>query len=264
MWLYEIIQQGFSRIPLHQVIWTLIVILFLHGDGLLLASSTLVMKDLTYNLDNSILNSTIEGIVVKRAIQQIHFNAALQNYRDQQRKACEGKTGKQKNECLQKVELATNELARKAREANTGVPQSAWWNPGAIVSTAKLALQEWLIGILMAISGMFHWGFGFCLAMWALTGPLWISITLLPIPTKGLYTFISGFFAFGIMIVSFSMMLGAASVSLAQAANGDPLLFPLVVGVLSPFLAFIIGVGGGVGMFIGLGRMATFVTTGGK
>lgn len=261
MWAYEMLHHGFSRTPLQKVIWPIIVILFLHSDGLLLASTTLVMKNLTYSVNDGILNSTIDGIVVKRAIQQINFNTAQSNYLKEQQKACEGKPENQRQECKHKAVEATNKLAQKAREANAGVPRTGWWNLGADI---KLLFEEWLIGILMAISGLFHWGFAFCLAIWGLTGPLWLSITLLPIPTKGLYTFVSGFFGFSMMIVSFSMILGAVSVSLAQAANGDPLLFPLVAGLLSPFLAFAIGTGGAVGMFLGLGRMATFVVTGGR
>lgn len=264
IWAFEMLHHGFSQMPLQKVLWPIIVILFLHGNGLLLASTTLVMKNLTYTLNNGILNSTIQGIVVKRAIQQIQFDAAYRNYLQQQYRACEGKTGKQKLECEDKALVAANKLAQQARGANSGIPQPGIWNRGGVVSYIKLAFEQWLIGILASISGLFHWGFSFCLAIWGLTGPLWLSITLLPIPTRGIYTFVSGFFGFSTMIVSFSLILGAVSVSLAQAANGDPLLFPLVAGLLSPFLAFVIGAGGALGMFVGLGRMATFVVAGGR
>lgn len=263
-WAQESIHQGFSRIPLHKVLWPLIVIIFLNGNGFLLASTTLVGKNIAYQLNDGVLNSTIQGIVVKQAIQQMNLGIAYRNYYQQQLQACNGKTGEEHELCVNKALAATNQLIDQTNAANTGLPEAAWWNPGAIFSQIKLAFEEWLVGILVSISLLFHWGFAFCLAIWGMTGPLWLSITLLPIPTKGVYTFVSGFFAFGLMIVSFSMILGAVAVSMAQAANGDPLLFPLIVGLLSPVLAFLIGTAGGIGLFVGLSRLATFVITGGK
>lgn len=261
MWAYEMIHSGFSRLPIHKVIWPLVVILFLHNDGLLLASTTLAMKNLTYSLNDGILNSTIEGIVVKRAIQQINFNTAYYNYLQQQYEACAGKPNQQKKECEDKAKDAAAKLGQQARAASSGVVQPAWWNPGGVVSYIKLAFEQWLIGMLMVISGVFHWGFAFCLAIWALTGPLWLALTLLPIATRGVYTFVSGFFGIGLMVCSFSLILGAVSVSLAQAANGDPLLFPMVAGLLSPIFAFFIGTAGGIGIFMGVTRMADFVVS---
>lgn len=259
MWAKDMIHDRYSLIPMQKVVWPVLVILLFANNGALLGTTEFAMKEMIYSLNDGVLNRTIDGIKSKTHIQNAQWLLAYENHMQEQLKACDGKQGESLTQCQEAAASKAAEAAKVATNNQSGVP-SVTWNPLSLVRfQAKLAITAVVVGAMIASSTFFHWMFSFSLACWALTGPLWVGLTLLPVSTKGIYTFVSGFYGIGLMIVAFSMIMTAASVSLAQAAGGDPLLFPLVIGVGAPVLAFLIGAGSAVGLFIGLSRIASWV-----
>ncbi len=246
-WARDVLHEYENPIHWQKVVWPLTVILLFYGNGKLLADCTTLGKVVTYNVANGILNRTGSNVVIKQQIQTRQLNTAYYRYFAQESSRCNNIPSQtQKNQCLQEAsDLALN-LAKQATGNQTGLPSNPWF------AFLKVAATGAIEGLLWASAGGFHYLSGILLAVWGSTGPLWVSLTLLPINTKGINFFVSGFIGFAVLIIVFDLLTAAVAVSLAQAADADPLFVPLLMGFLNPIFAFMIASGTGVGMFVGI------------
>ncbi len=252
-WARDLIHDHRNPIHWQKVAWPLIVIMLLYNHGTLLASSTLAGKALTYKIADAILNDTSSGITAKLALQAARYKSGFTNYVNAQQQICVGITDKDKyNQCMTNIKVQAAEVSAKASGITVGLPGASITVD--LLAPLKIAAAGAIISLLWASSAAFHYLAALVLAVWAATGPLWVSITLLPISTKGINFFISGFVGISLLIVSENMLNAAVAVSLAEAPGTDPLFVPLLMGLLNPFLAVIIGSGGAVGMFVGISK----------
>lgn len=259
MWARDLIHD--HRNPLHwqKVVWPLLVIMLFYNNGTLLANSTLAAKSLTYAVANSILNDTSSGIEAKRQIQMTLFKDSFSSYAAAQKQACVGITNQDEHDqCISNAEAKAAELAKKAQGLTPGLPNGSF--PLDLLGALKGVFATGIVEILQASAAAFHYLAALVLAIWAATGPFWVSLTLLPISTKGINFFISGFFGISVLIITEDMLNAATAISLAQAPDTDPLFVPLLMGLLNPFLAVIIGSGGAIGIFVGISKGINWLT----
>jgi hypothetical protein len=255
--------QGIPWLSFQKVLWPVIIIIFLQNNGALLAYSEIAAKSVIYNISNGILDITVEGITAKDWIRQRLFRDTQDAATAQALRQCQGFRDNEPiyNQCIQNAQSQAQQLAQQAGLGGLGGNNPNFFsNPLALFNwlgnQIRVAVMSLIItSVMSAIASIFHWFIGIVLAIWASTGPFWLMITLLPIDTKGIYAFVSGFFGLGMIMIVYNLLQAGTAVSLAQSDVNDPLLVPFVMGFLNPIIATFIGSGSAVGMFLGLSSL---------
>ncbi len=176
-WARDLIHDHRNPIHWQKVAWPLIVIMLLYNHGTLLASTTLVGKALTYKVADAILNDTSSGITNKLALQAARYKSGFTNYVTANKQLCVGITDKDKyKQCMDNIQAQAADVSAKAQGITVGVPGASFTLD--LIAPLKAAVAGGVIALLWASSAAFHYLAALVLAVWAATGPLWVSITL--------------------------------------------------------------------------------------
>jgi hypothetical protein len=115
---------------------------------------------------------------------------------------------------------------------------------GGLGSTAGGVVGLSLTPILFVMGTVFVWIIEHVKIVTALIAPLFLGLSLLP-PTSSMFVdWAKGFFSLGLVQIIYNLMIGVVAFSTVNAPQSDPLIFPLVVAVLSIVLS-IAAIGGG-------------------
>lgn len=274
-WAVKFGYEAFARRDIHsslqQFVWAMIVvILFTFNNGKHMATLTYTLKYFFYSINDSILDSTVAGIHARSAIISMQLRTAYEGYLSQEIKACDSLSeAKEDNGVLTGPEQARKSVCYDQAEKKAADTAANYINEklspvsidqkdyriAGIRGRLRSAARATISGLLMSFSFAAYFGFAYIVALIGLTGPLWLSITLLPMRTRGLMTFISLFFGACMIVITYSLLVAACAVSLLPFSVGDPLLFPLIAGLFAPAIAVMLGSGAGVAMFSGMMRV---------
>ena len=93
----------------------------------------------------------------------------------------------------------------------------------------------------------------------AALGPLALGLSLLPVGGKPIYAWLTGFFAFGIAKLSFSIIAGLTAGIFVNTASSDSLWFLIFNAFLAPIFAIGISIAFGWSVFIAISNAASWV-----
>jgi hypothetical protein len=82
--------------------------------------------------------------------------------------------------------------------------------------------------------------------------PIFFALSLLPGQDTLIHVWLSGWLGLALVKVSYTLIVGIATTTIATSGDTNLLLMPLILGVLSPILALAIASGGGMALFNGL------------
>lgn len=282
-------QRAFS-----ELIWPLIVAVLLTNNGSLLANSTLALREYINSVNNYILEYTAADADLRAAYQQALGQAALETavgnaiqecrssqlsneeaiqclkqaradlevkfpdiFKDTEGGSYLGAAGSWITKSLDKINQAASEaegdgvfegIANKITAASTAAI-------GAVVTT-------FITSLLLALNNAYQWGLELALLLTALIAPLAVGGSLMPIGSKAIVGWLTGFFTVGLAKLSFNIILGLAGQLIATAKASQPMIFLAFIGLVAPFLATGIAAGGGLAVLTQLNSGAQWLAGG--
>ncbi|WP_010474858.1 hypothetical protein [Acaryochloris sp. CCMEE 5410] len=286
IWARDMNQQGLSMESLQKLIWPLIVIVLLNNNGEFLALATRGSAFIPRELSKKVLTASYGNVTGIEAIQKKNLDQAKRRAIQERVSVCVNQEPKDVEQCTidatKKVEAETRANERETQfeeevlEIENGQSKVVRRKPKPVTRGGKKdnfgvfgkafndALRGVFIFIMAAFNTAFAWFYNFAMIVWATTGPLWISITLLPFKTRGVVIFFSGIMGLGMTNVTYSVLNVASALALASAQHPNDLFYPIITGLLNPLLAFVIGAGSAIGVFVGTGTAVAWLLKGGR
>jgi hypothetical protein len=262
-----IIKEGYSEKTINQLIYPLLVVFMLaiHNGSLLYSTSLLFRNTINY-VDNKLLTTTINGIAIEQAIRQSNLNSAYKQILSQKVTECRLQSSTEKNQ--NGVDLQTACEDYKAKNTTSGYNLNILDDLkkavlGGVEGIAKLPAQytnSAVQGALLIIFPTIQMGFIFLIEIACLINayiaPIFVALSLIPGQGKLIHAWLSGWLGLALVKISYTLIIGIATSSIVNVDDTNPLLLPLLLGVLSPILALAIASGGGIALFNGLAGVA--------
>ncbi|QHG20867.1 type IV secretion system protein [Nostoc sp. ATCC 53789] len=259
-WYRKFAEEGFSYNFVSEMVFPLLVIIMLTNNGFLLANTTIALKDVSANLNRSILSITRNGVKLKDAIRNVNADQSFILATQTALTECEkletsqtdskGNTTNPRQTCIKEsIEKAQSD-AREAREKRGTVSGTGSWNPldigGELVNSA---IQGLVYVILSGLSAGFQYIVQLSFLLVAYVAPIFLALSLLPFESKPLYAWLSGWLGLTLILISYSIIVGIVASAIVDKPSSNPLLMQLIQAIFSPLLAVAIGTGGGMSVF---------------
>ncbi len=236
-----------------EIIWPIIVIFLLSNNGQPLVTVTQGLRGIINQTNTTLLSSTSASIQLQSAYQRVMVRTgrgdAIQSLISQCNAIADPT---QQNQCLQNAAQQAREI--EARVNNDNRP--AWLRGiGDFFNTNifQLAARGWLLTMAIA----FQWIVEICMLLTALMGPLAVGGSLLPVGSKAIYAWLTGFFSVGMIKLCFNIISGLVATLVLNAGDSDPMIFAFAVGLLAPILSLLLAAGGGKAIFNSFSSLST-------
>jgi hypothetical protein len=257
---YKALLEGDEPRAFGELIWVVIVIFLLSGQGAPLRACTLGMRQIVNKANNSLLESTAANIKLQEAYQQVVTRSAAQDNAQAIISQCASIADPQgKTDCM-------NNAIEKAKQMGSAESDQSWFDSfiqkfsfagfDSLVSNALVFLVR---GWLMAIGFAFQWTIEISLILTSLLGPIAVGLTLLPVGGKAIFAWGMGFYSVAFTKLSYNIICGLVATIVINSNNSDGILFAFITGIIAPILSMAISAGGGMAIFnslTSLGAMA--------
>jgi hypothetical protein len=243
------------------LIYPLVIALFLGNNGYLLSQTVLIMRNIGHQQVTAVLNIQLADTTFKSAISNVTLTQSVKTQISTVYAECQGKTGKPLTDCLQEKRPVVEQILANAEKENAGPLEEARkavaeltnfvQNPGAVFS-ASISLI--LITFLYALQWAFVNILEAALIMTATFAPIALGLSLLPLGSKPIWAWASGFIAlFGVQL-GYNIVVGLAATVIvaAGAQSASDLAFLTFISIFAPALALLIAGGGGVALYTGI------------
>lgn len=271
-----------SNRPLAELIWPIVVVVFLANNGQLLSSFTLGMRSYINQVNSSILTTTAAGLDTQKVLDQL----AIYNQKSAQlgslQKECDDKrTNDELELCLQQVKTKAQALLS---QVSTQEVLGAWGkrlqdyagsvaqNPlkagtdaigagaGMYLRAQSLPMVILIQTILMASQAAFQALIEASMLLTGLMGPIALGMSLLPFGAKPIYAWITAFWSVGICKLCLNVITGLIAVTLYNTGPTEMLPASIMLGLFAPVMALGMATGGGMAIFNGItGSIATVI-----
>lgn len=261
-WYQMFNEEGFSTSVMSEMAMPLLVVLLLLNNGALLANGTMALRNTTVTLNRRVLEITRNGVTLKDAIRTVNFDqhfsfavqTALQNCEklDEVDVDTDGTEYSPREDCIDRTIATAREEALKIRQerglnASNGSTRFNFRN--ALKETINNAVQGVLFVIFSGLAAGFQYIVQLSFLLIAYVAPIFLVLSLLPVSTKAIYAWLSGWLGLTLILVSYSIIVGISASSIVNSPSTDPILSQLIIAVLSPILATAIGTGTGMAVF---------------
>lgn len=267
--LFKDLNEG-NYLVLDQVIWPLLLTMFLSNNGVLLASATMEARDVINRTNDIVLETTYAGARLDDLFRQAQgigaAKGAIQGYVQQ----CESLLGEKQVQCLNKAIEQSRSLLDSYRDAFGGtwvdeigknldaIGDAISANPASILDPTKNpiywglvgpAWEQVVYGILWAWQMAFQTGVEASMLLTALLAPLAFGASLLPYGPKPIFAWLISLLSVGLLKLSFNIIAGLSAAMFVSASRTDPLFFPIFLGVFAPLLAGALSAGAGLAVW---------------
>jgi hypothetical protein len=291
-------QQSWGKL-IEMVTYPFIVVFMLGNNGFILAQMVLVLRGVGQSLLDDILKTSLAGVRMQTAIQNVNLNAITiarirQVYAD-----CDGLVGAQLTTCFENAEAEAQAMIDSAKATFEGFdaiaatnflnnvldlapldPASAAARVGSeagldavtngIDSAFATILQKPILPLIEAILYTLQWVAvnlsEAALIMTALFAPIALALSLMPIAGRMIFAWLAGFIGILSYQLGYNILVGLIAFVIinmegtVETLNGLSFLFFSALG--APWIAFQIGQGGGVALYQGLSRRAAAIVDG--
>ena len=272
-WLKDVINYDYYR-PISSLIWPFIVVILLSnsGQGNVLSSLTLGVRNLIDNVNEQVVLATDANQTYQQALNM----AVGEEIAGSLLRPCQSLNGEQQNQCFLKAKEKIDALWREYRflygnqawiyRLENKVNQIAFGTKilsetsfnALLGSTTQTMAKNFLVSSQYAFQNLLE----ATMLLIAILGPLAVGGSLLPVPAKPIFAWLTGFFALGIAKISFNIMAISASAAIingpAQDLNADPdlLWFAIFLGILAPILSLLLSYAGGLAILNSISNSA--------
>jgi hypothetical protein len=265
--------QSFSKI-VEMFVTPLVVIVLLGGNGYILANIILGIRGVGRSLITSVLQLQLGGLSMQQAIAQVINNQlAVQRIR-QIFQECATLTGEPLTQCIESKQAEAQAIV--AALGQTGSVQAAQGLIDAIQNNAGELIQEVFVQIIQATSiaiiqvvlMAIQWAYvniaEAALLLSALFAPIAVALLLIPLAGNALMIWFCGFVAILGIQLGYVLLVGfvASILVMADAQNQTAISaagdygFLIFVAIFAPFVATMIGKGGGEQLYHGISQRA--------
>jgi hypothetical protein len=275
---------------LGELIYPIVVILLLSNGGGNLALLSQGMRSGINYYNNQILTAVSSQINFETALSDLADFSTVNAQLSAMRSQCNTITDNQKLiQCLDEQALNARVLVEEFRRKHPQVPEWAQYladktgisqvdpskpleSLGTVVSSTALlpaslladfSSNSILLGIellLVTMQGAFQQLIEVAFLLTALIGPIAVGASLLPIGTRPILAWITGFFSLGMCKLCLNIITGLIAIAtLKTGPTTDTLGVALLLGLLAPLLAFGMAAGGGMAVFNGITSAIPFV-----
>jgi hypothetical protein len=273
-----------SNRPISELIWPLVVVVFLSNNGALLSGLTLGMRGFINQQNSQVLSTTTAGINAQQALNRIAgFQAAESQLAGLQSACDQVRDNAALQSCLDGVKARADQIfqqeanqyggefglrLQQIRDAVTRNPLQAGLDAagaatGAVIRAKSMPYLIIAQTILVASQVAFQHLIEASMLLTGLMGPIALGASLLPFGAKPIWAWLTAFWSVGICKMSLNIVSGLIAQSSVQAGPLDAsgLVMPIVLGVLSPILAIAMASGGGMAIFNGITSVASTVVS---
>ena len=247
-WAQQLLTGDGNR-ALTELIWPLIVITFLSNDGALLGTATLELRGIGNQINSTVLETAVATESLQQQYQQTRLGSAIDDALSASIAEClENRPERQQPGCL-----------AAARRESERVRQQYGLEPAGEDSWLGGAIQYVVRNLLWALHHAFQWLVEIVLLLVALLGPLAMGLSLLPTPAKPIISWLTGIAGVFLIKLNFNLISGLAAYAVSlQELSVNSLVLPVLLGLLAPVLAVLIGIQGGSALFNALSTVAVY------
>ncbi|MGB7378343.1 MAG: hypothetical protein WA959_17505 [Rivularia sp. (in: cyanobacteria)] len=243
------------------VIYPLVIALFLGSNGYLLSQTVLIIRNIGHQQVVSVLDIQLADTTFKSAISNVTLTQNVKTQVSTIYAECQGKTGKPLTDCLQEKRPIVEQILETAEQQNNAPLEQARQavaelkdfvqNPGTVFN-ASISLI--LVTFLYALQWAFVNILEAALMMTATFAPIALGLSLLPLGSKPIWAWASGFVSlFGVQL-GYNIVVGLAATVIvsAGAQSVSDLAFLAFISIFAPALALLIAGGGGIALYTGI------------
>ncbi|MFB2771901.1 hypothetical protein ACE1AT_21825 [Pelatocladus sp. BLCC-F211] len=240
-WVREILD-GESSKAFTDMIYPILVIYLLSNNAEPLASATKGLRRIINQTNTTLLKTTSSSIQLQEAYQKVMAKGGREDLIAALQDQCKSIADpKEESSCLEKAAKQAQEIAGDDKGWFNGVQEFLNTN----------IFQLFIRGFLFTVGLGFQWIVEMSLLLTALMGPLAVGGSLLPVGKKSIFAWLVGFFSVGLVKLSYNIICGlvATLIFLTNNPLQDPMLLPVVTGLLAPFLSVFLATGSGIAVF---------------
>lgn len=125
---------------------------------------------------------------------------------------------------------------------------------GGLGTAIQPVSSQAILGITMSMGAAFVITLEIAQLITGLVGPLFIGISLLPVPATPWSTWLIAYFGISFVDICYKILVGYTAITLLNAGPSDPLIYPLIISIMGVFFAVGLVGGGGISLFSALAR----------
>ena len=115
-------------------------------------------------------------------------------------------------------------------------------------------VSQAVLGITMALGAAFIVVLEISQLITGLVGPLFLGISLLPVPGTPWTAWLISFFGISMVNICYKILVGYTAITLLNSGPSDPLIYPLIISILGTVFSLILAGGGGIALFSAIAR----------
>lgn len=262
---------------LHELIWPLIVILFLAKGGVMLSLVTLDVRGYINQVNQTILSTTSSRIDLQEAFQKAKNHGAARAEIGSLMVQCQALTGDKQIDCLEEASVQSEAILDTYKLEGSGITNllnriktaiAEGRTQGQSIGTSFFGALTGAFVTAQARASLISWQVAFqqllevSLLLTALIGPIAMGLSLLPVSSKAVYAWLTAFFSVGMAKLYFNIIAGLAATTIVSADAGDPMWFLQFVALQAPVLAATLAAGGGMAVWSALTSQGAAVAKG--
>lgn len=270
---------------LHELIWPLIVILFLAKGGVMLSIVTLDVRGYINQVNQTILSTASARIDLQEAFQKAKNHGAARAEIGSLIVQCQALTGDKQIECLEEASVQSEAILDTYNLEGSGITNllnrirtaiaEGRTRTSEITGSESQSIGTSFFGALtgafitaQARASLISWQVAFqqllecSLLLTALIGPLAMGLSLLPVSSKAVYAWLTAMFSVGMAKLYFNIIAGLAATTIVSADAGDPMWFLQFVAIQAPILSATLAAGGGMAVWSALTAQGAAVAKG--
>lgn len=125
---------------------------------------------------------------------------------------------------------------------------------GGLGTSIQPIFSQAILGLTMAIGAAFIIVLELSQLITGLVGPLFLGLSLLPVPGTPWTAWLISFFGISMVNICYKILVGYTAITLLNAGPTDPLVYPLIISILGVVFALLLAAGGGISLFSAIAR----------
>lgn len=259
------------------LIWPLVIAIFLANNGSLLSSTVITVRSIASQQVTAILNIQVADLTIKQALTNVTLSINAKQQILAIYTECQGKQAEERTTCLQEKLPTVESIVEEAERLNGGpiaeLQQLLTDLRNTVLhplSTLAAATASIPVAFLLALQWAFVNMLEAALIMTATFAPIAMGLSLLPVGTKSIWAWATGFLSlFGIQL-GYNIVVGLVATVIVAAGvqSVTDLAFVTFISIFAPMLAVAIAGGGGIALYSAINRgvtttVSTVVSAGG-
>ena len=239
------------------MVWSMVVLLFLSGNGLILSNTVLLLRDVANDQITKVLNIQLASLTMRQALQTVALSASGQDRIEAILAQCQGQSSVDFADCINEQQPYIDEVIQDLESKNGGILQGLRNWASNLLSGMSTFVYSISYSVIKSIFYAMQWAFvnilEASLILTASLAPVAVGASLLPIGNRALWAWGIGFMSLFVVQLSYNIIVGIGAVI---AVNTDVYIvnelgFLMFLSVFSPGLAILLGAGGGLALFKG-------------